>query len=1167
MNKNTAYAIVKRLAPRHGVNITQGWVGSKKEYWVNLAEELNQLENSKSRNVGEARAISRRHNIPLMFDRPDDATNQEWAREVSRLKNIVRRREKVRQSQQPKKRPIFDRAVQLSRALGRRPPRWVGSSIAGLVELVDALQPLSVRRSVIQDIPEYKARPIETFERLDYDVRVRGATARMFRYSTEEHKLADGNETVTYKHQIPEIINLDVEPSNLNEIKRVLTQLCNIHKPFREPWQLVVEDTTRGAGNGYFSTSYDIARVSDTVRDMITRHLGPYARGSDSGQDISTFTIRKVHVRRFIINASAMGSSHRSFTAANKKWVIVNPKSDINCLYQALAVSKNFITNTLLIQPTEDGHQARVKAGKNLKYLVKPSNDNYADDQQVRECCDYLRKPINLYDNQFKLIKTFTPKKPIKRIRGVKCYDIQRSNNHAIALIRRADILKFIPNLDISHFGTLDSDINALGLGASEVAVLKAEEEEEKKEEEEAKPIKKRKFYHKYNEKIATFDIETSPTKTGKHTPYACAFAWWGDNKKAEHIQFWGLKCLQEMTDWIYANISKFRNYTLYAHNGGKYDVPLMIERAFIDSKNFIIEGRGCLELNNAWIGFTLRDIRNRKNKIFFKDSYRLLPKSLASLCEDMKVEHQKLTETVNHSDITLINYNTFPQLKDYLRNDVLGLLEVLDKFGREVFKSTKLDITKCFTGASLSKKNFFKNYYNPKKYPVYTLTDAQDDFIRSGYFGGRVECFDLGELGKLYYYDFTSLYPAVGRRAIPYGKPELFNFNGSNTLPAGFFGFVKCRVRTINFKAVPKHCVKIDGRLTFPIFKEPRELVIFTPELDSSIYEYEFLEGYKFKKGNFLKKFFTDGFLKKALAKLAGNPALAQAYKIIINSGYGFWGLRTRDRDGVIIAEPGDLQYLEYLKAGKLNSIINKGEYNIIRVTKDLKCADFNVAVAAAISSYARCELYGLITDITKAGGRVSYCDTDSIICNINLAKYPKLQAKWQWDGNGEELGSLKNEADDKIKKLIKKKITKDSSDKVGAVGASLSTQEEIKKIFKKVKEAEAGNVHLDRVIITGCKQYAFKRKINIQGVTYKIEDVKLKGFRQKNKALCYDDMKELLTSGISQKQAQFRCPKSNYTSATEFFDIKTKYIKKNFKRVYTKGVIFQNIILPHII
>ena len=372
----------------------------------------------------------------------------------------------------------------------------------------------------------------------------------------------------------------------------------------------------------------------------------------------------------------------------------------------------------------------------------------------------------------------------------------------------------------------------------------------------------------------------------------------------------------------------------------------------------------------------------------------------LAKLTSELKVEHQKLHETINHNDINLINYHTFPQLKTYLTHDVFGLMEVIEKFGKGVWKDLGIDITSCFTGASLSKINFFKNYYNDKKHPVYKLSDKNDKFIRNSYFGGRVECHKMGKILKAYYYDFTSLYPDVGRKFLPYGEPELMKLK-PDKLPDGFFGWVRCMVKTKNKKAVPKHAMLSNSRLIFPICENWTEMNLFSEELDYDIYEYQFIEGVKFKKAKFKKKFFNDGFMKKALSKVNGNPAMAQAYKIIINSGYGFWGLRTKDRDGVMIFEPNDNSYRKYLDTDKLLSIREHNDYVFCRVMKDLDVADFNVAVAAAISSYARSKLHSLITAIREVGGKVYYMDTDSVICSINLNDHIHIKNKYQWDGD----------------------------------------------------------------------------------------------------------------------------------------------------------------------
>ncbi len=48
-------------------------------------------------------------------------------------------------------------------------------------------------------------------------------------------------------------------------------------------------------------------------------------------------------------------------------------------------------------------------------------------------------------------------------------------------------------------------------------------------------------------------------------------------------------------------------------------------------------------------------------------------------------------------------------------------------------------------------------------------------------------------------------------------------------------------------------------------------------------------------------------------------------------------------------------------------------------------------------------------------------YCDTDSIICDINLNDYPELKEEFEWVGNGTELGSLKNECHEEVEKALK--------------------------------------------------------------------------------------------------------------------------------------------------
>ena len=111
---------------------------------------------------------------------------------------------------------------------------------------------------------------------------------------------------------------------------------------------------------------------------------------------------------------------------------------------------------------------------------------------------------------------------------------------------------------------------------------------------------------------------------------------------------------------------------------------------------------------------------------------------------------------------------------------------------------------------------------------PVYTVEDKIDGYIRNNYYGGRVEIFKFGlqPTGKYFYYDFTSLYPAMCLKDLPCGNPEFLD--GSKIDISKFFGFVRCRVSTTDFSRKPIHAIYKDHKLLFPFLKD-EEIVLFS--------------------------------------------------------------------------------------------------------------------------------------------------------------------------------------------------------------------------------------------------------------------------------------------------------------------------------------------------
>lgn len=916
-------------------------------------------------------------------------------------------------------------------------------------------------------------------------------------------------------------------PSKIDAIEKP-EQVNNIELVFRNSYKYLVSKNNLqdykvqfvvDADNKFLSSSYN-SDPETALSDLINKITALIQEYENFEFYIKNLSISFLKPDMSYIGASDLKFNEKMEVLGNKEYRIINTISFSNCLYHAFILGENPSKLTYFM----NNNDALINTAKQLKKRLNPSNKMLSTFETIQELADYKKRMINVYDSILNLSETYKPKKDNNK----SPVNIQIVNNHAKAMIPWADIdpkIKFEKDEEIK--------INSESRDKCTLIIKKNKPSE-------------------YDGKIAVWDIECTPDDDGNFKSYAVGLAY-----EDKYISFWGLDCLNQFMDFINKNFLFFNNYTFYAHNGGKFDFVLLIRESLINYKNIHIDPKSVVELNKAFIGASLvkGDLR-----INFKDSLRLLPQSLKALCLDFNVKYKKLDEKIKHDDINLKNYNSksiFPLLYIYLRNDCLGLIEILKTFSLSVYKETNINITSCYTGASLAKKNYFSNYYNHLKNPIYTLSDDIDNFIRKGYAGGRNEAFHIGKIQeKIYYLDFTSLYPYTGTFKLPYDKPTQSTIDDYKILTLedlkSRFGFYNVMVRTIDKTKKPIHGMKSkNGLFIFPILDSWTLFEgLFTEEIKegikNKIYEYQFLEGYEFKNAAFLKNTFIEGFENKAKAKLEGNEALSLCYKVIINSTYGFFGLNRR-RDGIKVFHKDASGMIPILLNNKLISYCDYGDYSFVRCYNDLNIKDFNVSIASAISSYARIRLWKAINDIEQKGGKVYYCDTDSIICNLDISKHPDLMAAYMSDGKGDALGTLKNECVDKIKKELK-----------GMVKDKKISSQESKDIFDNQLKIDDNFNHFDELIISGCKFYSLKKTL-YNGV--EIEINKLKGFKQTDEDTLNFNTFELLNNKeidfIEQDQLQFVCPKSFYTSESDKFRITTKKTLKKFKINYSKGLI----------
>ena len=932
-------------------------------------------------------------------------------------------------------------------------------------------------------------------------------------------------------------------------------------------------------------------------------------------------------INRILTPIAGQGGG-RSESSANKTWLALDKKAKTNCFYNAIATIRLF---TQKKQEADNNHKIRVdkmllnpsstldkvcQGGRDLKRNFNPSITNLVDLGLAREYVEYTfgnhNQPtiyIQLYNNIFEKTYLILPREVKnqvdvlggdkdaieKLLRKYRRYEIQLINNHFIPLIRWKDIKQ--PNPVAPIIPTDDTE--------QDYVIQKYNDKKNK-----TTGIWE-KIVNIYNGRIAAYDLEATPNgvENGDFTTFCASFVYRNPEPPRDIIRksWYGFNCVKNMIDYLSDNMEFFDKYTIYAHNNGKFDMIQVF-------KDYVLTDITCplkvnpdklIPLNGAYIGVSLY---NDKGEIDFKDSLKMLPSSLAKLGQEFNVPHKKLDKVVlpdgrevsiNHDDVNIDNvrdYDIRHSQQEYCEWDSMCLLEILEIFSKDVYEATGLNITDCFTGASLSKKHYYKNFYDKREHPIYHLTRDNDKFIRNSYYGGRNEAHFIGQFnGRCGYYDFTSLYPSEGRLRLPYGAPtkidprllEHFSFYERNSISALPFGFYKCLIRTIDKDRKPLHAIKKDARLTFPIFENWTEVSLFSEEIKLGFknkqYEYEFLEGIGFKNDKFMASFFEDGFAKKGQAKKDGKPALAQVYKIIINSGYGFFGLNTlgkdgNGRDGVNIYEKDTMDFWDLLNSGGLVNIGTMGNYNIVRADKELEITDFNVGVASAITSWARIKIWKFIDDIEKKGGRILYMDTDSAIIDISMKAHQDIMDKYCWDGNGDDLGSMKNEADDEVAGYFAKKI-KTNHPTWSKAQIKVAT----KLAYKWQEKLDGGDLYFDNFIGGGCKQYALIKKLFDGGI---IEICKMKGYSKRGKKLHFKDFEKLTKAYweqraieneyekkcnemverikeatnndiITQDQIQFRTPLSYHLT-----DIRVEkwVVKKEFRIGYTKGKVADN-------
>lgn len=450
-----------------------------------------------------------------------------------------------------------------------------------------------------------------------------------------------------------------------------------------------------------------------------------------------------------------------------------------------------------------------------------------------------------------------------------------------------------------------------------------------------------------------------------------------------------------DIYSYIKEQAKKYRVH-IYIHNM-EFDIRKMPElfehRMIIWEKSFILNGKIATITTNDFI---------------MHDSFRLLPMSLSALSKGFQVTHAKLdlwTEVQKEYPNEYKNIVDFLDRCDkdnelylrYLGYDVISLYEIIEKL-KDISGIPLKDFVKRVSTASLSRYLFKKGWKDIKfadkdfqsDFDIlcsydYTNDLEAEEFLRASYCGGRVEVFKM-ILENGFHYDINSLYPFCMLQELPIGKPlhyynsdiskEYFNNWCSNHRG---YGFLSCTVY-IPKQHIPPLPVKM-GKLTFPTGTvygtwSFEELEYAVNECGVKILEYHEVIFYR-RTYPVFKKFVETFYKLKEQASEEGNEALRTFAKLILNTGYGYTGMRRDDKT--------QLKDYSQLENPKLKVVYANEKMGFIECLSEIKSKYIQVQIASAITSKARLTLLKAL----KAGeklGNVYYCDTDSVVLDVQL-------------------------------------------------------------------------------------------------------------------------------------------------------------------------------------
>jgi len=605
-------------------------------------------------------------------------------------------------------------------------------------------------------------------------------------------------------------------------------------------------------------------------------------------------------------------------------------------------------------------------------------------------------------------------------------------------------------------------------------------------------------------------------------------------------------------------------------------DIPQFACR-FVDSYQFLQSSQEKAE--QEWLleeSTILSPMFNELEGHWFEEYFFWYPELLPKLQQYSlytKIDCHDLFE----KDYKTWSYSDIKRVIEHNKNDVIALLLIMKKFRTTMYEIGKIDVLTCYSIASLAMKIYRVQmefdiinpflFYDKAEKTYKEIRDGKwEKFVRSSYFGGRTEVFDMNVHEKAIYIDRVSMYPSeMFKQKFPNGIPfetqdyhEIMNCIKTNN---EIEGFVYCKVlpnQKLHYPILPQI---LDHKIMFTNCE--REGTYTIPELRYAYslgYEISPIKALLYKDAD---KIFTSYIDKLFEMKKNSKGGKRNCAKILMNSLYGKFGQAFHKQNITMHYHFTSQEQLDFLRQCEIdNKKIVKHLYNqeqklyisIEMFESSTYKAYMNVAIASYVTSYARIALHQKMMEFESNGIEILYCDTDSLTIeqkDISRIQFGKNLGDWDIEQTFDFVKFLAPKCYISIQKgKPKLKMKGIPRDKINEITEKCHTIEEIEKAIKKpielserymcYTESHRTGIILNTKFLT--KHYSFENQKRefIDGKSYPWNDYTLPDKLRYGKLaltqLRFDHYKVNLTGKIAKTEKQQQALYKRVSNFLEF-------------------------------